>query len=57
MVCLLAVASARPQLYNDYNTVETYSDITDENDPRFGFDVSSFMGLNVFLETAFNFVI
>ena len=34
MVCLLAVASARPQRYNDNNTVETYSDIEDENDPN-----------------------
>lgn len=31
LVCLVAVASARPQ-------VTEYSDITDENDPRFGFD-------------------
>ena len=43
MFCLVAVASARPQLYNDYSYESTgsqsYSDISDENDPRFGFDV------------------
>ena len=47
MLCLVAVASARPQRYNDlsygssYDTVssQSYSDITDESDPRFGFDV------------------
>jgi len=46
MFCLVAVASARPQRYNDlsygssYDTVssQSYSDITDESDPRFGFD-------------------
>jgi len=42
MFCLVAVASARPQLYNDYSYESTgsqsYSDITDESDPRFGFD-------------------
>ena len=45
MFCLVAVASARPQLYNDYSYETTgpqsYSDITDENDPRFMFDVST----------------
>ena len=37
MICLVAVVSARPQ-------VDDYSSITDENDPRFMFDVSLKLG-------------
>ena len=54
MVCLVAVASARPQVYD-------YSSITDENDPRFMFDVSlmfwQFYLKHIFMLALLNFII